>query len=183
MPLLWFEGYNPGQMSKLDDDIRKTRHALDKIDKSYAADIAKLRKEKAGADKIAEMEASWSGDRQFDEYMLSALLSQRLTSRAEELDVPLPTRPLYKKDDPDWDENEHWYRNPMDGNFLLTQRGRDYVDDAIWKKEERKYNRWARWVTLAIGLIGTLTGLVSVTASNWEKFAAMFGRIWSHFYH
>ena len=115
--------------------------------------------------------------------MLGALLSQRLTIRAEELDVPLPAHSVYDKENPDWDENEHWYRNPIDGGFVLTQRGRDNVDDAVWKKEERKYNRWARWVTLAIGLTGALTGLVSVTASNWEKFAAMFARIGSHFHH
>lgn len=170
-------------MSKLDDDIKKTRRNLEKIDKGYAADIAKLKKEKADRDKIAEASSSWSGERQFDEYMLSSLLSQKLTMRAEELDVPLPARPVYSKDDPDWDENEHWFRNPIDGGFVLTQRGRDYVDDAIWKKEERTYNRWSRWVTLAIGLIGTLIGLVSVTANSWEKLAAMFSRISSHIHH
>jgi hypothetical protein len=106
-----------------------------------------------------------------------------LRSRAEELDVPLPEYPVYNKDDPDWDENEHWYRNPMDGSFVLKQRGRDYVDDAIWKKEERQYNRWARYVTLAIGLIGILTGLVSVAATNWEKFGGMFAHIWRYFRH
>jgi hypothetical protein len=71
----------------------------------------------------------------------------------------------------------------MDGRFNLTQHGRDLVEDIIWKKEERGHNRWSRWVTLAIGLIGALTRLVSVTATNWEKFAAMFGRIWFFLHH
>ena len=132
-------------MSKLDDDIKKTRSNLAKIDKSYAGDIARLRKEKAPGEKILEAESAWGGERQFDEYMLGSLLSRNLEIRAEKLDVPLPARPVYDKDDPDWDENEHWYRSPMDGTFVLTQRGREYVDEAVWKKEERRHNRWARY--------------------------------------
>jgi hypothetical protein len=53
----------PGEMTKLDDDIKKTRRALERIDKSYAADIQKLREQKASADDIASAEASWSGER------------------------------------------------------------------------------------------------------------------------
>jgi hypothetical protein len=165
-------------MSNLDDDIKKTRSHLTKIDKSYADDIAKLRKEKAPSEKILEAESAWGGERQLDEYTLSLLLSHKLEIRAEELDVPLPARPVYDKGNPDWDENEHWYRSPMDGTFVLTQRGREYVDEVIWKKEERRHNRWARYVTLGIGLIGAMTGLVSVTAANWDKLASMFGRVW-----
>ena len=170
-------------MSKLDDDVKKSRCALERIDKEYSADIAKLKDKKADADEIGMAEASWSSDRQIAEYELDSLLTRNLLLQAEKYDVPLPPRPIYKKDDTDWDHNDHWYHNPMNGSFCLTQVGRDFVDDAIWKKEERQHHRWSRWVTLTIGLIGTLTGLVSVTASNWEKFAAMFSSIAAHIRH
>jgi hypothetical protein len=170
-------------MSELDDKIKEQRRAVEKIDRGYAADIAKLKKEKAGSDKIQETHASWAGEYHFEEMVLDGLLTQKLSIRARELDVPLPHYPAYKKDDPDWERNEHWYRSPADGNFVLNEHGRDLVEDLIWKKEERGHNRWSRWVTLAIGLIGALTGLVSVTATNWEKFTAMFGRIWFYMHH
>lgn len=170
-------------MSELNNKIRKSRRALEKIDREYAADIERLRKENAQAQRIEETHALWANEHDLEEYGLDLLLTQQLRNRAKQLDVPLPEYPFYDKDDPDWDRNEHWYRSPMDGSFALTRRGRDYLDDSIWKKQERKYNRWARWVTLAIGLVGALTGLISVTASNWEKFATMLSRIWLYVSH
>jgi hypothetical protein len=172
-----------GPMSELDSKIEASRRILEKIDQGYAADIKKLKREHAPSDDIQIAYSDWAGDRDLTEWELDGLLTQKLTSRAIELDVPLPHYPAYDKDKADWDRTEHWYRRPTDGRFVLTQHGRDHVGDLIWKKEERGYNRWSRWVTLAIGLIGTLTGLVSVIAANWEKFAAMFGRIWLYLRH
>lgn len=163
-------------MSKLDNDIKASRRSLEKIDKLFATELEKLKKIKADRDSIEGLYADWSNERDNEEHVLDSLLSRKLSEMAKALDLPLPHRPVYDKDNPDWDHNEHWYRSPVHGGFVLSQRGRDYVDEAIWKKEERKYNRWARWVTLMIGLVGTLIGLVSVTASNWEKLA----RIWKH---
>src|SRR5437870_3742239 len=144
-------------MVRLNKKIGRSRRILANLDKSYAADIERLKKEKGSEDEIGQTEAAWSGERQTEEFELDSLLTRKMLSEAENFDVPLPARPVYSEKDRDWDENEHWYRNPMDGSFSLTQRGRDYLDDAIWKKQERKYNRWARWVTLTIGLTGALT--------------------------
>jgi hypothetical protein len=164
-------------MSKLDDDIKETRLALRSLAKAHLADIAKLEEENADSEKIGEAYGRWQAEGQFDEEKLESLVSRKLIRRADKFDVPLPALPKYKNDDPHWDESEHWRRSAINGSFILTQQGRNYVDEAIWKIEERIYNRWSRWATLGIGLIGTITGLVSVTASNWEKFAAMFARI------
>jgi len=164
-------------MSELDDEIKKTQLSLDSTDKANLAHIAKLRKDKADGEAIEEAYGGWSAERQFDEEKLDNLLAQKLVSRANKLDVPLPATPTYSKDDPHWEESDRWRRSMLNGAFILTQQGRSHLDDAIWKTEERKYNRWSRWVTLGIGLFGTLTALLSVIANNWERFATMFSRI------
>jgi hypothetical protein len=169
-------------MSELDDEIEAGRRLVEKIDREYAAEIKKLKEEKAPRDEVEARYSFWGSDHDQAEEKLDGLLTKKLSKRARELDVPLPHYPKYTKDVPDWDRSEHWYRN-SNGRFILTQHGRDLVEDLIWKKEERGYSRWSRWVTLTIGLIGALTGLVSVTATNWEKFAAVFGSIWSHTHH
>jgi hypothetical protein len=167
------ECYNPRKMSELDKKIKASRRLLEKINKDWDAAIAKLKKEKAGNDDIQMAHSDWSNEYDMEESNLDALLTQKLKGRAHELDVPLPHYPIHGKDEED---NEYWYRSPMDGRYTLTQRGRDYMDDAIWKKEERQHNRRIRWITLGIGLTGALTGLVSVTANNWEK----LGKILQH---
>jgi hypothetical protein len=163
-------------MSGLDKQIKASRRVLEKISKDWDVAIAKLKNEKASSEDIQIAHSEWSSEYDMEEYGLDSLLSQKLRKRAQELDVPLPHYPVRGKDEED---NEFWYRSPMDGRYTLTQRGRDYMDDAIWKKEERQHNRRIRWITLGIGLTGALTGLVSVIANNWEK----FGRLWSHIHH
>lgn len=163
-------------MPDLDKQIKASRRLLAKINKDWDAAIEKLKKEKASNDDIQIAHSEWSNDYDMEEYGLDSLLTQKLRKRAHQLDVPLPLYPVHGKDEED---NEFWYRSPMDGRYTLTQRGRDYMDDAIWKKEERQHNRRIRWITLGIGLTGALTGLVSVIANNWEKFA----RLWAHFHH
>ena len=153
-------------MSDLNKKIKASRHVLEKISKDWDAEIAKLKKEKASNDDIQIAHSDWSNEYGMEESALDALLTQKIGERAHELDVPLPIYPVHGKGE---NGNEYWYRNPMDGRYALTQRGRDYMDDAIWKKEERQHNRRIRWVTFGTGLAGTLIGLVSVIANNWEK--------------
>ncbi|MCU1303644.1 MAG: hypothetical protein JWQ87_3928 [Candidatus Sulfotelmatobacter sp.] len=156
-------------MSKLNQKIKKARRDLENVDKLYGAKLEKLEQEKADADTIGLTSAEWSSDRQVAEFELDSLLTKKMMMEAGKFDVPLPHRPVYRKDDPGSDENEHWYSNPIHGRYSLTQRGRDYLDDAIWKKEERKYNRWSRYVTLAIGLIGC--GKLENLSRAWEQIA------------
>lgn len=164
-------------MSDLDKRIKAKRRALENLDKGYEATIAKMKKEKASKQDIELTYSEWSAEYDVQEYELDAMLTQKIRARANELDLSVPPYPQYVKDDPDWDQNDNWYRNPMDGSFSLKRKGREYMDEVIWKKEERDHNRRIRWITLGIGLTGALTGLVSVTANNWEKFA----RIFQHF--
>ncbi len=173
---------NPIRLT-LEEEIKKSRRARDRIDKVYSAEVEKLKGEKASADKIDQTYAAWSGEHEIEEYNMDRLLTRKMRRDADKFDAALPDLPVYSKHDSDWEQNEHWYRNPLDQNFSLTRRGRDYLDDAIWKKEDRRHNRQTRWLTLGIGFVGTLTGLVSVTATNWGKLTAMFGRIWAHLSH
>lgn len=166
-------------MSDLEKRIKSSRRELERIDKTFAAELDKLKKANANQDSIQELHAEWGNEHDNEEYLLDSLLSQKLRDKAQQLDVPLPERPAYDNENPDWDQNVHWYRSPINNVFVLTQSGRDYVDTAIWKKEERQHNRRIRWITLGIGLTGALTGLLSVLANNWEKFA----RIWPNMRH
>ena len=160
-------------MSELDKKIKACRRALERTDKAYEADMAKLKKEKASGEDIQIAHSEWANEYDIGKSELDGLLTQQFRKRADEFDVPLPPYPIHGKDE---EENEHWYRNQLDGRYTLTQRARDYLDDAIWKKEERRHNRRLRWVTLGIGLTGALTGLVSVVANNWEK----LGKVLQH---
>jgi hypothetical protein len=164
-------------MSKLDNDIRQIRYYLQWIDnKGFPEDIAKLEKEEADSEKIKQASSLWAKKRELQKLELDRLLSQKLTERANKLDVPLPDKPSYNQNKHDWDDNEHWYPSPGYRTLVLTQQGREYVDDAIWRKEQRIYFRSSRWVAPVTGLIGTIIGLVSVIANYGERFAAMFSR-------
>jgi hypothetical protein len=49
-------------MSELDDKIDASRRLLEKIDREYAAEIEKLKKEKAQSDDIQLAYSNWAGD-------------------------------------------------------------------------------------------------------------------------
>jgi hypothetical protein len=51
-----------GPMSELDDKIDASRRLLEKIDREYAAEIEKLKKEKAQSDDIQVAYSNWAGD-------------------------------------------------------------------------------------------------------------------------
>jgi hypothetical protein len=167
-------------LHKLDRDIRKARRWLNKIDEDYAADVAKLKKEKADADAVGMMNAEWSNEHDMAEDELALLLTKKLRREADELDIPLPPHPQLKHDDPDSYANEYWYLNQQSGWFTLKLQGRDVVEEAIWKKRQRRHDSWARWIPLGTGFMGTLIGLISLLTGNWDRLLHVLGSIWTH---
>jgi hypothetical protein len=112
---------------------------------------------------------------------LAALLTRKLIREADELDIPLPPHPpQFKHDDPDSYGNEYWYLNQRNGGFSLRLKGRDHVEEAIWKKRQQRHDSWARWIPLGTGFMGTLIGLISLLTGNWDRLLHVLGNLWAY---
>jgi hypothetical protein len=71
---------------------------------------------------------------------------------------------------PQADDEGMWHTD-KDGSLILSFRGRAYLRELIDKEKSRRFDVGTRWVTkiilplltLLIGVIGALTGLVAVS--------------------
>jgi hypothetical protein len=86
-------------------------------------------------------------------------------SRARKLSLPIPVR--LDRDHADFDSDENWEENPMNGEVYLTDKGLLEIGRAIRKEEMERLEHTMRWVTRVvlplIGLFVSLSGLIGTT--------------------
>lgn len=83
---------------------------------------------------------------------VESLRTGRLLRRAKNLGLPVPP----------YSDQRFWESNRQTGNYYLTDNGQSEFCRSIRKAERERYDEWARWALLAIGLLGMLTGFLSV---------------------
>lgn len=90
---------------------------------------------------------------------LSRLMDQSIRQEAHELDIAYPHT-----------SDEGMWHTDKDGSLILLFQGRSYLRELIDKEKSRRFDVGTRWMTkiihslltLLIGVIGALTGLVAV---------------------
>ena len=82
--------------------------------------------------------------------------SQRIIQRARRLEIPIPEIN---------DSGGTWGRGTTFEGRFLTDLGVRSLRTQIRAEQRERYESWSRWIVLAIGLIGAVTGLVAVIST------------------
>ena len=132
--------------AKLDDDYRKKAASLLKANKHEDHEI---------------LLSDWHFDGREAEEIINALVTRKLVSQANKLDLPIPSYPRRGQED----ESQFWYYSEDGSQRILTSKGRLELRDSIRREKRERFDARARWVTLITGLIGAAIGLVTVLAN------------------
>ncbi len=93
---------------------------------------------------------------------LEELRTQQLLRKAHRFDVLIPDMPYQS----DREEDDNWVRGSATGRWLLKGAGRRLIQKQIRDERKSRFEERTRWlallISLLVGLIGALTGLVSV---------------------
>jgi hypothetical protein len=144
--MLWRWLRKHREIQTLECELSKLYRARD------AADVRSFRS--GGASELAERD--WNYEIASIEEAISELRSTRLRLEAIRYDTPLPHRSAEIANDPNWSMGIN------SGVISLTREGRRIVRDSIAREKQSRRAWWAWWMPLVFGLIGAVTGLVSV---------------------
>lgn len=128
--------------------IAAERRSIEKINRSFKAII-----EAAPPGERPMLDYQRHFESELHQDLIEQIKTRRAIQRADRFEVPVPAA---SEDSPDWD------RSTQLGVMLLTTAGHASIRSAI--RQERKERREAllTWASMLIGLIGSLTGIVSV---------------------
>lgn len=98
--------------------------------------------------------------RELDEE-ISVLMTQRLTSIAENLLLPLPPKPIPEEGDVVV-ENDIWRRSDFSGKWYLRTKGISEVRTLIRQERKERREVITPWIVLVVGIITAITGLIAV---------------------
>lgn len=132
----------------------KLNRRRSKIDKSYKKQYEQAKKEgsEERTDEIAA-DASYALGEIDDEILY--LEHCYLTSVAKKLLLPVP--PFATKEN-----GGMWEKSNITRKWRLTSKGITELRDIIRKERKERTELLARWISMLIGLIGAITGLVAV---------------------
>src|SRR5713101_5674329 len=126
---------------------RRQDQELKKVRGVYYSLLAGAREERNVADSDSLMtEIAVQSDFIRDE--VESLRTRRLLRRARNLGLSVPLH----------SDEDSWKCNSQTGSYYLTDHGRSEFCRSIQRAERARYDEWARWTILAIGLLGMVTG-------------------------
>lgn len=134
--------------------LNKLNKQRNKIDKPYKKqyDEAKKEKDEEKKEEIASLAIYELGE--IDDEIL--FLEQRyLRSIATKYLIQLP--PVIEEE-----KGGLWERSQYNGNYRLTNEGIRQLRSEIRKERKERTDLLTRWISILIGLIGAITGLVAV---------------------
>ena len=132
-------------LGKLSRDRDKESKALSKL-----VQEAKKLGGRAKADEVYQAE---SFELESIDEDISLLRTRYLINRAEKKSLPLP---------PMNEEDGFWETGRITGSWYLTNKGITEVRSLIRKDTREILEIFSKWVSILIGLIGAITGLVAV---------------------
>jgi len=141
-----FEGWRYQRCLK--QDVRQFR----RIDQAYQEEISRVRREKKKADEIRSIEEThrWELELMQDEIEWDA--SRHLMSQALLYQVPIPPN-----------EDDNWTKSHQLGVTYLSRKGANKIRADIQAEKKTKRDSFLSVATLAISLIGALTGVLGAT--------------------
>jgi cation diffusion facilitator CzcD-associated flavoprotein CzcO len=92
--------------------------------------------------------AEWAFERTLIDERHRGLETERLQKKADRFYVPLPVL-----------SSDTWERGPT-GTWYLTPEGAEKVRSAIYEERKRRREIWVPWIAAAVGVLGTVTGLI-----------------------
>ena len=131
-------------------DLHRLRKNLRKLRGAYEDDIKKAEKEGKKRVDIQAIFAEMNGCCRNDEFEIEKILTRELTNKARKYYIELPDR----NDEKIW-ENEVGY-------YILTDHGKSTLSKQIKAHLREDYEFIFKVISVLIGLIGALTGLVAV---------------------
>jgi hypothetical protein len=118
-------------------------------------------KRKGNAEVIYEVQQTESFPLEELDDEISILMTQRLTSIAEKLLLPLPPKPIPEEGDLIV-ENETWRCSSFSGKWYLRTKGIVEVRKLIRQERKERLELITPWIALIFGIIGAITGLIAV---------------------
>ena len=117
------------------------------------AEIRKARNLKKTADEIDGIVRDWEYDIRSTEEEIDFSKSSRLIRKANKCDIPHPDRePLHN----------YWETGHYSQRRFLSVAGRALLRADIRREQRERRERWGWLIPVVFGLIGAITGLVSV---------------------
>ena len=139
-------------MLSLKDKIRlfKLKRSIQKLRGEYEADIKKAQKEGKSQEHIDGIIAEMFGMCRDDEFEIEKIITKELRSKAQKYYIELPDR----NDEKIWENNY--------GSYILTEHGKSTISKQIKVHRREDYEFIIKILSVLIGLIGALTGLIAV---------------------
>lgn len=131
--------------------------SLGRVDRAYGplvADAEKINDQ----DEAQKIRCEWAHYREEIEEQREGIATERLVRQAQRLEIPIPPR-LFPAGS---DEGEHWVLGRVTGTYYLKDEARWGLLNKIRAEKNERRTPFITWITLLIGLVGALTGLVSV---------------------
>ena len=139
-------------MISIKDRIHKNRlkKNLRKLREAYEADIKKAEKEGKKRVDIQAIFAEMDGCCRNDEFEIEKILTRELTNKARKYYIELPDR-----------NDEIFWENGF-GYYILSDHGKSTLSKQIKAHRREDYEFIFKIISVLIGLIGALIGLVAV---------------------
>ncbi len=124
----------------------------ERIRKLYSKDL-EVAKKKDDREEIQSLLSALDYEQSEPEEKIKLLKTQYLISIADKLSLPTP--PITEKE-------EGWEESGFSGRHVLTNKGITELRSLIRQEKRERYELIFRWVSILIGLIGAIIGLVAV---------------------
>lgn len=124
----------------------------ERIRKLYSKDL-EVAKKKDDREEIESLLSALDYEQSEPEEKIKRLKTQYLISIADKLSLPTP--PITEKE-------ERWEESGFSGRHVLTNKGITELRSLIRQEKRERYELMFRWVSILIGLIGAIIGLVAV---------------------
>lgn len=135
-------------------DLWRLEREHKKLEKKFRPLLVEAKKKK-DADKYELLLYEWLSEKELIEDAFNSLASWSLIRKAGKLNLPIPPH----------SDGEMWQPSPTTRIPCLTAKGRNELRTLIRKEKRARYEEWATWIPLLIGLIGAVTGLLAVLLS------------------
>jgi len=131
-------------------ELNLAKHELAKCHRPYDKELKQLRRS-GNKNKLRELWSERQGVCQIDEVNIEFVITKYLRNRANELGIPLP----------DYNDENHW-QNDFGPSYYLTDKGKYEINKKIRQEMKERREPFIQILALIIGLLGALTGLVSI---------------------
>jgi hypothetical protein len=135
---------------------RRIHTWMDKLSRSYDEEVAKIRASGVDHDELNRIAHERHFEQRVAEDELNRLTSRYYVRLANRLLIPIPE---FKE------EGGAWMESSVRGGYYMTPSALNELRTAIRAERKARREEWTVWLSLAVGFIGSVTGLVAV----WKK--------------